>query len=82
VDILNNVKSATAVTAVTDSYLAGLSAFGSGMASSLFFNTMGVGRNYASASIVNDIQRTFFTLFGDESEFEYDEEDIITNGTY
>lgn len=82
VDILNNVKSATAVTAVTDSYLEGLSTFGTGMASSLFFNMWGAGRNYAAASIVNDIQMAFFTLFGDESEFEYDSDDLIQNGTY
>jgi hypothetical protein len=48
IDILNNVKSATAATAVTDSYLAGLSTFGTGMVSSLFFSTLGFGRNYTS----------------------------------
>ena len=83
IDILNNVKSATAATAVTDSYLAGLSTFGTGMVSSLFFSTLGFGRNYTSQSIVADIQQTAVNFFiEDENDFETDEEGLIENGTY
>ena len=79
VDILNNVKSATAATSVTD----GILTFFGGSLSSIFFSTFGFGRNYTSQSIVADIHQTAMNFFiEDENEFEYDEDNLIENGTY
>jgi hypothetical protein len=78
IDILNNVKSATAATSVSDALLT----FTSGMGTSLFMSTLGYGRNYASQSIVSGIYRLALNFFSDE-ESEFEEDDgIIQNGTY
>lgn len=79
VDILNNVKSATAATSVTD----GILTFFGGSLSSIFFSTFGFGRNYTSQSIVADIHQTAMNFFiEDENDFQYDEDNLIENGTY
>lgn len=78
VDILNNVKSATAATSVTDAALA----FTSGVGTSLFMSTLGFGRNYGSESMIFGTYKWFMGLF-DEEEDEIDEKDgMVQGGTY
>lgn len=78
VDILNNVKSATAATSVTDAALA----FTSGVGTSLFLSTLGFGRNYGSESIIFGTYKWFMGLF-DEEEDEFEEKDgMVQGGTY
>ena len=78
IDILNNVKSATAATSVTDALLT----FTSGMGTGLFMSTLGFGRNYASQSIVSEIYRSAVNFFGDEEDELEEEDGIVQNGTY
>lgn len=79
VDLMNNIKSATAATAASDTVIDGLkefgATFGTNTAKSIFASTLGYGRNYGAETIVGSIYSSFVE--------EYDEdEDLIQSGPY
>ena len=79
VDLMNNIKSATAATAASDTVIDGLkefgATFGTNTAKSIFASTLGYGRNYGAETIVGSIYSSFAE--------EYDEdEDLIQSGPY
>ena len=82
VDLLNNIKSASAATAVSDSVLDMFSATGTssqwwgnfftGLAKSTFSNTLGYGRNINASTITGEIYETYSS---DSDE----DDDIVKN---
>ena len=90
VDVLNNFKSATAATAVSDSFLEGAAlfgqAFGTGMVTSLFYNQLGFGRNIGSQTIGADSPflavEVYKTMIGEWDPEEYEDEDLIKSKAY
>lgn len=81
VDLSNNIKSASAVTAASDSFIDVATsldfwkAFGINTAESLFTGALGYGKNYMASSITSTIYNTYM----DETE---SDEDLIQSGPY